>query len=793
MSLAYANSSRALAYLTERGEDALVAVKSLIGTGSGRYLDTDDDNVSTIRPQLESSSDTERLEGLRRVVALISKGRDASPFFASVTKLASTSSIEIRKLVYIIVLRYAPSHPDIALLSINSFQRDLTDPNPLIRGMSLRTLSSVRLKILSPIVLLAAGKAARDSHPYVRKIGVLALPKCFRMEPSQHDSLVDLLGTYLRDRSPLVLGPTAAVFTELCPDNWALLHRHFRQMCNALIHMDAWSIPPAVDLLVRYARQNIPRPDAGMDEDLQLLITSVEPLLESADDLVAMAAIRALYFLTPNWPSNMIRTLVRLVQRSPPESAYISSLVAHSIALEKPATLAPFILAFFVRHNDPEYLGLVKIRVLVRIVQHSMVHKLVDELFVYTHKLGQVAVDSVTAIGQLTTYHPTVADHALRRLLDVAQNSTQDAVTARTVQVAKTIIQLRMASGNAEYSKSTAVIVARFAMHLFTPLARKGEELPRVIRDATSRSDVLWLLGQYASLRLPVQLGSIAEAPLAAAVAPDVLRCLVAHWSMEEAPVKTQALTLSSKVLLVLQDVPCSINRIVLMLHYELLSLSARDSEADVRDRARFYSGLTRRLDYNMPGNVPDDVEAYLAAHEALDKYRLAGVRLRREQVWHVLFEQGESRPVPMELSIDASVVSSAPDHIPSAKGTHLTQWGTLQVPEWNDPSNLPSPLVRVPDAQSLKADNVRSISSSSPWFESDRSLGSGASASEIPTMDHTPSNVTNEEKIVLVPTQAENVRNARYQDLDSFLDASSEEDEGSLDDSAPEDSEYSS
>ena len=229
------------------------------------------------------------------------------------------------------------------------------------------------------------------------------------------------------------------------------------------------------------------------------------------------------------------------------------------------------------------------------------------------------------------------------------------------------------------------------------------------------------------------------------------------------------------------------------MLHYELLSLSARDPEADVRDRSRFYSGLTRRLDYNLPGKVPDDAEAYLAAHEALDKYRLAGVRLRREQVWHVLFEQGESHPVPMELSIDTSVVSGVSDHVPSAKGTPLTQWGTLQVPEWNDPSNLPSPLLRVPDAQSLNANNVRSISSSSPWFENDRSLGNGVSGGEIPKMDHIPSNVKNEEKVVLVPTQVENSKNARYQDLDSFLDASSEEDENSLGDSAPEDSEYSS
>lgn len=48
---------------------------------------------------LDSRNDTERLEGMKRIVAAISKGRDMEMFYAQVVKNVVSPSIEIRKLV----------------------------------------------------------------------------------------------------------------------------------------------------------------------------------------------------------------------------------------------------------------------------------------------------------------------------------------------------------------------------------------------------------------------------------------------------------------------------------------------------------------------------------------------------------------------------------------------------------------------------------------------------------------------------------------------------------------------
>jgi AP-3 complex subunit beta len=115
---------------------------------------------------------------------LISKGRNVSEYFAQVVKNVASPNLEVRKLVYIYLLRYAEQEPDLALLSINTFQKDLNDPNPLIRAMALRVLSGIKVPMIGSIVVLAIKKCAADPSPYVRKAAAFAIPKCYRYVPA---------------------------------------------------------------------------------------------------------------------------------------------------------------------------------------------------------------------------------------------------------------------------------------------------------------------------------------------------------------------------------------------------------------------------------------------------------------------------------------------------------------------------------------------------------------------------------------------------------------------------------
>lgn len=80
--------------------------------------------------------------------------------------------------------------PNEALLSINCFQKDLGDTNPLVRACALRTMAGIRLHVIAPIVLVAVGKCARDPSVYVRKCAASALPKLHDLRIQEHNSTI---------------------------------------------------------------------------------------------------------------------------------------------------------------------------------------------------------------------------------------------------------------------------------------------------------------------------------------------------------------------------------------------------------------------------------------------------------------------------------------------------------------------------------------------------------------------------------------------------------------------------
>lgn len=63
----------------------------------------------------------------------------------------------------------------------------------MIRASALRVLSSIRVPIIVPIMMLAIKEAASDMSPYVRKTAAHAIPKLYRYAaafPSQLRSVV---------------------------------------------------------------------------------------------------------------------------------------------------------------------------------------------------------------------------------------------------------------------------------------------------------------------------------------------------------------------------------------------------------------------------------------------------------------------------------------------------------------------------------------------------------------------------------------------------------------------------
>ncbi|XP_049408924.1 AP3-complex subunit beta-A isoform X2 [Solanum stenotomum] len=234
--------------------DSLSKASSLmfrIGTDAHLYDDPDDVNIA---PLLDSKFDSEKCEALKRLLALIAQGCNVSNFFPQVVKNVASQSMEVKKLVYLYLLHYAEKRPNEALLSINCFQKDLGDPNPLVRAWALRTMAGIRLHVIAPLVLVAVGKCARDPSVYVRKCATNALPKLHDLRLEENISTIEeLVGILLNDNAPGVVGAAAAAFASICPNNFSLIAKNYRRLCGTLPDVEEWGQIVLIGILIRYS------------------------------------------------------------------------------------------------------------------------------------------------------------------------------------------------------------------------------------------------------------------------------------------------------------------------------------------------------------------------------------------------------------------------------------------------------------------------------------------------------------------------------------------------------------
>ncbi|KAH9028534.1 adaptin N terminal region-domain-containing protein [Lactarius hengduanensis] len=597
--------------LAERTKDF-----SLTGSGAG-YYDTGEDKTKNIKAQLDSGSDREKLEAMKRLIAMISKGRNVSEYFAQVVKNVAASNIEVRKLVYIYLLRYAEAEPDLALLSINTFQRDLADSSPLIRAMALRVLSGIRVPTIAGLVVLAIKKCAADTSPYVRKAAALSVPKCYSLDESQLPSLIEILSTLLRDRSPLSVGSVAIAFDAVCPTRLDLLHMHYRRLCRVLIDVDEWGQVNLLELLVRYARSMLPRPTAShdspdketeeIDQDLELLLVSAEPLFQSCNPAVVMSVSRAFYYLAlPSRHHKIVQPLLRILAVSPEIERVVLAYVL-SISHTSPHLFSSHYTRFIVRSDDSTQVKDSKTRLLRNFVTVDNYQALLREFVDYTDDVDETLVaGAIQGIGHIARNLPESTAQCLNALLACIQ-SPHDPVVASAVVELKTLVQAQMhTASHTGPSSAPLTIVERLAYRI--------DE----IRHAKARACVVWLVGQYAADDSP---SAVVEG--VAPWAPDVLRKVAKSFRDETIAVKLQAITLAAK-LLVLSPSHATLTQ----LGKYVFALARYDRNYDVRDRGRMLQQL-------LAGVVPG-----IGAADARD---VGGVVLRRAQVRIVLFEGKES------------------------------------------------------------------------------------------------------------------------------------------------------
>lgn len=242
---------------------------------------------STVRHQLSITGDPSNpsttlnlLKGMKWLLANMSKGRNVSDFFPHVVKLVGVPNLEVRKMVYIYLARYAnhdSSCRELALLSINAFQRGLADREPLLRSLALRVLTCMDVPDVLQLQILGVRTCCKDSSPYVRKCAANAVcklhPRCLGSgDEVQAEQLVEIISRLLEeDGSTMVLTSAMIAFCEICPHRLELLHRCYRKVCHLLTDMDEWGQVVVMDVFMQYCRKFFKQPRGQLNGSAELI------------------------------------------------------------------------------------------------------------------------------------------------------------------------------------------------------------------------------------------------------------------------------------------------------------------------------------------------------------------------------------------------------------------------------------------------------------------------------------------------------------------------------------------
>lgn len=220
------------------------------------------------------------------------KNLSVASFFPLVTALLSPSTpLESRTLISLYITHCASTAPSLALLSINAYQKDLSDPNPIVRAGAIKTLAEMGLSDIRSLVGVAVTKGARDGSWYVRRASANALIALYKSDKTLDNktALIPTLTILLNSANNLTIGSALIAWETICNKRWDLIHGNFRKWCKMLLEVEEWGQCALLRMIARYGRTFFLDPDNGsLDIDAELALKGTTVLLNHLNPAVSV-------------------------------------------------------------------------------------------------------------------------------------------------------------------------------------------------------------------------------------------------------------------------------------------------------------------------------------------------------------------------------------------------------------------------------------------------------------------------------------------------------------------------
>ncbi|WFD36215.1 beta-adaptin [Malassezia cuniculi] len=432
-----------------------------------------------------------RKDAIKRVIANMTVGKDVSALFPDVLKNMQTEDIEQKKLVYLYLMNYAKTQPELVILAVNTFVKDSEDPNALIRALAIRTMGCLRAEKIIDYLPDPLNRCLHDDNPYVRKTAVLCVAKFFSLKPelALESGFIDRVKEMVSDSNPMVVANAVTALNDIqqavdeskssnMPRVLVYDSQLLSKLLVALNECTEWGRIIILNTLADYRSAD--------EREAEHICERVMPQFQHANGAVVLGAVRVVlvhmeYIHKAEFVRHVIKKmappLVTLIS-SEPEMQWIALRNINLVLQRHPDILSNELRVFFCKYNDPSYVKAEKVDVMIRLANEGNVDMLLSELREYA---SEVDVDfvrrAVRAIGQCAIKIPAAAERCVQVLLELVGTRVSYVVQEATV-VAKDIFR--------KYPNQYIGIIPALCANL--------EE----IDEPEAKAALVWIIGEYA-------------------------------------------------------------------------------------------------------------------------------------------------------------------------------------------------------------------------------------------------------------------------------------------------------
>ena len=326
-------------------------------------------------------------------------------------------------------------------------------------------------------------KTLRDESPYVRKTAAICVAKLFDLNPAMciENGFLESLQELIGDPNPMVVANSVqalAEISETAPETRALIvtPATLKKLLMALNECTEWGRVTILTTLADYVANDV--------KEAEHICERVAPQFQHVNPSVVLAAVKVVFThmrsinpeLVRSYLKKMAPPLVTLVA-SASEVQYVALRNIDLLLQAKPDILSKEMRVFFCKYNDPPYVKLQKLEIMVRIANEKNYEQLLAELTEYALEVDMDFVRrAVKAIGQVAIKIESASAKCVQALEELLATKV-NYVVQEVVVVVKDILR--------KYPGYEGVIPT---------LCQHIDELD----EPNARGSLIWIVGEYA-------------------------------------------------------------------------------------------------------------------------------------------------------------------------------------------------------------------------------------------------------------------------------------------------------